>query len=637
MGKIVFCVPLLEDETLVREIFGQQNDEDWQLETLFVRGTQETRLSGVEADAIIARGITWVAARKMFQDIPVIELPITGYDIMRAVGECREKVQADRIAVIGTPGMICGVKTIERLVAVSLEPYPIHDEEQAAGVLSQIKAAGISTVISGGTVGDMAVARGMNAVLVHYGREAISQALTEAKRAITIRRRERERAEQFRNILDFSLEGIVAVDGNGCLNLVNKAASDLAGISDRDIGQKAKDVAARLHLDRVLATGQAELGLFEALAGQQVVVNCAPIIIQDRLAGAIATFQPVQALQELEGKIRKRIHTRRRMARFRFRDIESNNPAMRRTIRLAKEYGKVDSNVLILGETGTGKEVFAQSIHNAGARSQGPWVPVNCAALPESLLESELFGYVEGAFTGAARGGKTGLFEQAHQGTLFLDEIAEISPKIQGQLLRVIQEREIMRLGDERLIPVDVRLIAATNRDLQKMVKEGKFRADLYYRLDVLRLEIPALRQRKEDILPLAQKFMRNFAERFKSAPKVLTPEACALLAGYAWPGNVRELLNITERLMALSDCTLALIDEVTLETVLGQPGPGSGEVDGKWQETSARQAKRLAQQEKIRTVLAETNYHYGHAAQKLGMSRTTLWRRLGGKSPGGG
>lgn len=613
---------------MVREIFAEQNDGEWELEILFIRGTRQIRQVKPEADAIIARGITCAAAREVFAEIPVIELPITGYDIMRAVGECLEEYKSDRIAVVGTPGMIYGVRTIEKLVKISIEPFSIQDEEQARATLGDIRASGISAVIGGGTVAELAEGIGLNAALIHYGQEAVFQAMAEAKRAILIKQREMERAEQFRSILDFSLEGIVAVDEKGELNLINKAASDLVGITGYDTGSKAGAMVSRLHLDRVLESGQAELGHVEALAGHQVAVNCVPIIIKDRPAGAIATFQPVKALQELEGKIRKRMHNRHRTARFHFRDIISINPAMRKIIGLAEEYSKVDSNVLILGETGTGKEVFAQSIHNAGVRRHGPWVPVNCAALPESLLESELFGYVEGAFTGAARGGKTGLFEQAHCGTLFLDEIAEISPKIQGQLLRVIQEREVMRLGDERLIPVDVRLIAATNRDLRAMVREGKFRADLYYRLDVLQLEMPPLRERKEDILPLAQRFMKNYARRFQAAEKLLTKAAQELLVGYAWPGNIRELLNITERLTVLGGY-LDVIDADAIRAILGETEPACETGLFQKRESPLKRTKQRAQWEKIKAVLEETNYNYGKAAEKLGMSRTTLWRRL--------
>ncbi len=213
-----------------------------------------------------------------------------------------------------------------------------------------------------------------------------------------------------------------------------------------------------------------------------------------------------------------------------YSDIITDNSLMTKTINLAQEFSGVDSNVLILGDTGVGKEVFAQSIHNASKRQYGPFVAVNCAALPENLLESELFGYVDGAFTGASRTGKMGLFEQAHQGTIFLDEVGEISPNIQARLLRVLQEREVMRIGDDRVIPVDVRVMAATNRNLKKAMQDCGFRPDLFYRLNVLNLEIPPLRHRPEDILKLLNCFMANYAQRFQRPTKKLTQAACEIM-----------------------------------------------------------------------------------------------------------
>jgi len=283
--------------------------------------------------------------------------------------------------------------------------------------------------------------------------------------------------------------------------------------------------------------------------------------------------------------------------------------------------------------------VFAQSIHNASARRYGPFVPVNCAALPETLLESELFGYVEGAFTGAAKGGKAGLFEQAHRGTIFLDEISEVTPRLQGRLLRVLQEREIMRLGDDRLIPVDVRIVAATNRDLKQMVKTGAFRADLYYRLDILRLELPPLRARPEDILPMLCSFLKNYAIRFGKPEKALSPAAQEILLRHTWPGNVRELKNIAERLTVMAGCGPAdMYSEEDIRAVMFEKEEVSQE-DGPKNTRAAlsgagiggafRDRKRAAELARIEKVLAETNYDTARASELLGISRTTLWRRM--------
>jgi transcriptional regulator with PAS, ATPase and Fis domain len=285
--------------------------------------------------------------------------------------------------------------------------------------------------------------------------------------------------------------------------------------------------------------------------------------------------------------------------------------------------------VLIMGESGTGKEMFAQSIHNASSRRKGPFVAVNCAALPENLLESELFGYAEGAFTGASRGGKMGLFEMGHRGTIFLDEISEISPKLQGRLLRVLQEREIMRLGDDRVIPVDVRVITATNQDLGRMMQENLFRTDLYYRVDILRLVIPPLRERREDIVPMMRHFLEFYCLRSKKEFKEIDLDTQNLLSGYHWPGNVRELRNVAERLAVLG--SIGGIESRDVEGMLSQPFAKKiiSKAVTNIRPVNVESGRGNLNRSLLIQVLEESNYHYGKAAARLGISRTTLWRRL--------
>lgn len=229
-------------------------------------------------------------------------------------------------------------------------------------------------------------------------------------------------------------------------------------------------------------------------------------------------------------------------ARYTFDDIISISPIMERTKKLAEKMAATRSSVLITGESGTGKELIAQAIHNASERKNEPFIALNCAALPENLLESELFGYEDGAFTGARKGGKPGLFESADKGTLFLDEVEEMSTILQAKLLRVIQEQEVMRVGASQLISIDVRILAATNRDLEELVKEGRFREDLYYRLNTLPVRIPPLRERKEDILPLMYHFMKE-----NHASYQLSEQVCQVLKDHPFRGNIRELRNYAE------------------------------------------------------------------------------------------
>ena len=259
-----------------------------------------------------------------------------------------------------------------------------------------------------------------------------------------------------------------------------------------------------------------------------------PITLMDEVAGFYITLEN-EAEIDLVNKANKR---KGHIAKYNFKDIVHDSKEMRRTLSIAKKIAITDYTVLIRGESGTGKELIAQSIHNASYRSSFPFVAVNCAALPDNLLESELFGYESGAFTGANSKGKIGLFEQANKGTIFLDEIGDMSPNLQVRLLRTIQEQQIMRIGSDRIIDIDVRLIAATNKDLEKAVEKGSFRSDLFFRLNVLPIVISPLRKRKEDINSLLKYYMGN---EYKN----ILPDDLKKLRAYNWPGNVRELENI--------------------------------------------------------------------------------------------
>lgn len=631
MGKIVFVVPYPEMGAIVEKTFHEEPSAGWELHIELVVGVRD--LGGerdFSADVVVARGVTAVALKRMLPDTPIVDLPVSGYDILRAVTECKRRFAAKRIGIVGSRDMIYGADGIgEILDDVELVVTEVRDEEEAEPVIREMRIKGVDVVIGGVMSTDIAKQMGMKSLFIQTGREAIFQALREAKRVAVVRRQEQERGEQFRAILEYSAQGIVAVDAAGAISLANKAALELTNLPDEVLGLSAEQLLPELGLHRMLANGRAELGEIETLKGQQLAVNRAPITIGENTVGAVATFQPVVAIQELEGKIRRQLHDRGLVARFTFRDILGKGPAIRQAMEVAREFSRVDSNVLIVGETGSGKELFAQSIHSAGKRSRGPFVAINCAALPENLLESELFGYAEGAFTGALKGGKMGLFELAHGGTLFLDEISEISPKLQGRLLRALQEREIMRLGDNRVIPVNARIIAATNRDLTKLMQDGQFREDLYYRVDVLRLHLPSLCERREDIALLMQHFLQLFFTRHRRTPKTLSDDAKRLLKQYPWPGNIRELRNMAERLVVLTSGSQ--IESRDVERILAKL-PEKGMKQDRMAdngETVLMGEGNDPNQTAIMKVLAAENYHYGKAAARLGISRVTLWRRL--------
>jgi DNA-binding NtrC family response regulator len=279
-------------------------------------------------------------------------------------------------------------------------------------------------------------------------------------------------------------------------------------------------------------------------------------------------------LEEMEMKVERAIEHRRLLARIeaydrseivpRFENIVGESPQMRDVFRTIEKVARSNATVLVLGETGVGKELVAEALHRNSSRADRPFVKMNCAALHESLLESELFGHERGAFTGADRQ-RTGRFELANEGTLFLDEIGNMTPSTQTKVLRVLQEREFERLGGSRTVKVDVRLVAATNKDLEEAIKRGEFREDLYYRLNVVRVNVPPLRERKEDIVPLASHFIDRFAKELKKDVRGLEPAAVRALKRHTWPGNIRELENTIERAVLMAESRFLQEDDLNL------------------------------------------------------------------------
>lgn len=366
---------------------------------------------------------------------------------------------------------------------------------------------------------------------------------------------------QLEGVLDAVHDGIVAYDERGIVTLANRAAEALLGkpawkLVGKSIDRAWSETGLRGAGEAPSATRPstpgpsgvagpgAPAGVLD-IAGRQVVVRRAAL----PGGGEIVAFRDVTELHELERRLRQDLRNRGHVARYTFEDFVGESPPVLNLLAKARRLSRCNGSVLIFGESGTGKEVVAQAIHNGSPRRKHPFVALNCAAIPEQLLESELFGYEDGAFTGARRGGKEGLFEQAHLGTIFLDEIGDLSPALQARLLRVLEEREVMRVGATRLRPIDVRVICATNRDLAALVRAGRFRADLYYRLNVLTLSIPPLRERKEDIAALADHFLAQLGDRRRLSPAVI-----AALMRHDWPGNVRELRNCIEYLVSAVD-----------------------------------------------------------------------------------
>ncbi|NLL97946.1 MAG: sigma 54-interacting transcriptional regulator [Tepidanaerobacter sp.] len=374
----------------------------------------------------------------------------------------------------------------------------------------------------------------------------------------------KEVKEQLSIILNTAHEGIQMVDRKGIIKYVNQGYTRITGIpASQRIGTNVFEVSPDGALVEVLRTGKPCMGKRNKAVGSnaEVISNASPIIINGEMIGAVVVFQDITEVLRLTEELQRSTSVINGLrdeiiklseGRGRFDDIICESSKMKNIINLARKAAREDSTILITGESGTGKEIFANAIHAESPRAGKPFIKVNCAAIPENLLESELFGYEAGAFTGASKL-KLGKFELASGGTIFLDEIGDMSPMLQAKLLRVIQEREIERIGGNKPIKIDVRIISATNRDLLALIGSGAFREDLYFRLNVININIPPLRERREDIPALTRVYIEHFNRKFQKNIKGVTEKAKDMLLSYDWPGNVRELMNILERTILMS------------------------------------------------------------------------------------
>jgi PAS domain S-box-containing protein len=442
-------------------------------------------------------------------------------------------------------------------------------------------------------------------------------------------------------IFNSTQDAISVVDQNGIGVMVNPAYTRLTGLSGKDvIGKPATvDIAEgeSIHM-KVLETRKPvrNARIKVGPSKKEVIVDAAPIIVDGELKGSVGVIHDISEIKKLTEELNQAKQIIRKLeAKYTFDDIVSADPKMLEVIERAKKAAQTPATVLLQGESGTGKELFAHAIHNASIRKFNQFVRVNCAAISQSLLESELFGYEEGAFTGAKKGGKKGLFEVASGGTIFLDEIGEINLGTQAKLLRVLQEKEIVRVGGTSSIPVDVRVIAATNIDLEKAMQEGKFREDLYYRLNVIPIRIPPLRERKEDIYHLALYIVKKFNQDYGRSVQDISPGAQKRLMEYDWPGNIRELENFIGRAIINMKFNETVIEEKHLPQIINKrnerlnyrkEAPSSEEVQhGRTLEEVMNEAEKMY----ILKVLQEENHNKTSAAKKLGISIRNLYYKI--------
>lgn len=438
-------------------------------------------------------------------------------------------------------------------------------------------------------------------------------------------------------MLKYSFEAVCVLDRKGKVTVYNEQARNLfipkgkESYSGFDFSQVVP-VVDQEELRNILSGAESYFSRVVEVNKTMGMLNITPNISNGKPDGAIVHFTSIHKIDQLESQVKSELYIKGHFAKYHFDDIVGVSDVILKTKHQAERFAKYNSSVLLCGESGCGKELFAQSIHNSSMRRDQPFVAVNCGSLPTSLLESELFGYVDGAFTGALRKGKKGLFEIANKGTIFLDEITEMDMQGQSRLLRALEEQEIMRIGDDKVIPIDVRVIAATNRDLEKLVEEGKFREDLYYRLNVLTLLVPPLRQRNRDVVLIAEYFLEKFGRRYQKYIS-LTPEAKDCLCRYPWKGNVRELRNFCERLVILADqkeIPSHIIEDELDSIRYSSQAPVCPPVRPMPAATlSAQLLDTSDEKQNILLALQQSEGNRIKAAASLGISKATLWRKM--------
>ncbi|MBU5255569.1 sigma 54-interacting transcriptional regulator [Tissierella praeacuta] len=570
---------------------------------------------------ILARGGTAMRIRNSL-NIPVVEIPIPIEDMIQAL--IKASKIGPNIGVIGYDNLWKGLELINPLLNVDIKQIFVKNENEMETQVAKLKEDNIDVIVGGAHQTRLAKELNMNYVRIDYSEKALIHAYNEAELILQTIFFNNRKNEELNAILDNTKEGYIAIDNKGIITLINKTASKL--ILDNNIqlkGSLLSDVLPELkELLQTLETGKERLQEIAYLNGTTILYNMIPLKLDNKeVIGAIATFNDINTITTGEHKIRNKILTKGLYATYTFENIKGKSKSMKDAINIAKRFSQTDSTVLILGETGVGKELFAQSIHNFSPRKHGPFVAVNCASLPESILESELFGYEAGAFTGAKKSGKAGLFELAHNGTIFLDEISEMPLTLQGRFLRVLQERKVMRLGSNQIIPIDVRIISATNKRIRDLVTKNKFREDLFYRLNVLTLVIPPLRERKEDIDDLIKDFCMKYS---MNKNMKITNDAIMALQKYSWPGNVRQLENFIEKISIIN--TSNVIDRKIINNMIEKYEPDC-EIKNDLIGIDI-QGSNITKEE-VEEALRLSNGKRIEAAYLLGIHRTTLWRLI--------
>lgn len=597
---------------------------------------------------IIARGGVWNRIQKMVS-IPLVAVRFAFSDFASAIDEA-SKYGKQIAMIVFSDEMLESAKREYYYWKVKTVVIKVADINEARKEISNLKEKGISAIVGGVTIQKLAAEREIPSALFGCNEDVILEAIYEAQRLLKLLLAQEVRYRTISLLIDNSSEGMMTLDNNGVITNINQVALKILGgefCGEDVLGRKCLDIFPFPAILSGTLQGKRYYNYLVEYRNHYLAVSSLPIVTDNAINGIIINIQDSDDIQAVENKIRRHSVTKGYSAKYTFQHIIGKSEKIIGAKHQAMMYAGVDSTVMICGDSGTGKELFAQSIHNASSRRNQPFVAVNCAAFPESLLESELFGYEKGAFTGANPNGKAGIFEMAHKGTIFLDEIGEMAVSLQSRLLRVIQEREVIRLGGSFVIPIDVRIITATNKNLFEEMQKGNFRKDLYYRLSVLTLQLPLLEERVEDIVPLAVQFAMAFGKKHGREITGIAPGAQELLKAHRYFGNIRELSNIIERAAIFAVDTEISKDDVSMAlsgnafsgatyqaeraAVIGRELAAERDVkkDSEMATSKTLEPKEQKEMGRIIAALRSAEGNHEKAAALLRISRTTLWRKM--------
>lgn len=587
-----------------------------------------------EIEVVISRAGTLKEIEKQQVQRPLIHADNSDFDILEAFWNARKLGNNIAFLTFRDERYSYRFELLNEILGFKVQLFPYQTWEELVEQIHHAKRMGIDVVVGGGVSASRIIQEnGMKGMHISTSKRTIVRAILQANDIVNYRIEAREKAELLNSILNITGDSIVVTNKQGRIIYFNPSAETVFGV----------------HANQVIGLSKEELSVAEpfytfftsrpkqviVISGKQYILD---LVDRENEFGTVYTLREIDKIQQLESHIRANIYQQGFVAKYTFDDFLTSDESMKNLKLRAKKYAETDLPILITGESGTGKELLAHAIHQASSRKPSPFVKVNCASMSEELLEVELFGREKNIMGGDK--GKPGLFELSHGGTLVLDEIGDLPPKIQASLLHVIQEKRIVRLGGQKVIPIDVRLILTSNKNLWELVEQGKFRKDLYFRINVLRLAIRPLRERREDIPLLVNHFLHQRKVSFLTWNQ-LPLKLKDFFLSYEWPGNVRELENVVDR-MVLNLDTLTqpgdFIEELLQETMKGETVPHSME------KTHAVQVHKSLHQNEMLVTLGDLQdiekqvlehmlkrYHNNRSmvAEKLGISRTTLWKKL--------